>query len=522
MGMTMFCCVFVPNFSVQAALRLEPNATRPVLLQSPVAILDGPDSVLRVFASNERATQLGIQIGMTKAQAEQCLGIILRKRVLADEEAAQAALLDSTSAFSPSVEDTVQGAVTLDIAGTERAFGPPAKLAQEIADAAKQVGLDVNVAVAANADAALVAAKGCHGIDVIPTGGEAERLAELPLDVLSPTPEQAEIFESWGIRRCGDLAALPAVPLVERLGQTGLHLQQLARGVVVRTLVPTVAPMQLLESFELEDAVTDLESLAFILNRLLEQLTRRLMARTLAAEEISLRLDLEIHSDRDIHKESARPEDATFERVLKFPVPMQDARTLRKLIQLDLAAHNPSAPVKRVTLEAKPTRCRYTQAGLFTPLAPEPERLEVTLARLRAVVGEADEQGRSRVGSPELRDSHRADNFRVVAFNPQQDIATAHKQFNDTAVALRMFRPPVPARVRCRENKPVSVSFATLSANVLSASGPWAGSGSWWNTTQKWQREEWDVAAQLPTGIGLYRLFRDLQQGAWFVEGLYD
>lgn len=519
--MTMFCCVLVPNFSVQAALRLEPNATRPLLRQSPVAILDGPDSVLRVFACNERAAQLGIQIGMTKAQAEQCLGSILRKRVLADEEAAQAALLDSTSAFSPSVEDTVQGAVTLDIAGTERAFGPPAKLAQEIADAAKQVGLEVNVAVAANADAALVAAKGCHGIDVIPIGGEAERLAELPIEVLAPTPEQAEIFESWGIRRCRDLAALPAVPLVERLGQTGLHLQQLARGAVVRTLVPAVAPLQLLESFELEDAVTDLESLAFILNRLLEQLTRRLMARTLAAEEISLRLDLEIHSDRDIH-ESARPEDATFERVLKFPVPMQDARTLLKLIQLDLAAHNPSAPVKRATLEAKPARCRYTQAGLFTPLAPEPERLEVTLARLRAVVGEADEQGGCRMGSPELRDSHRADNFRVVAFNPQQNSAIAHQEFNDTAVALRMFRPPVPARVRCRENKPVSVSFASLSADVLCASGPWAGSGSWWNTTQKWQREEWDVAAQLPTGIGLYRLFRDLQQGAWFVEGLYD
>jgi hypothetical protein len=85
-----------------------------------------------------------------------------------------------------------------------------------------------------------------------------------------------------------------------------------------------------------------------------------------------------------------------------------------------------------------------------------------------------------------------------------------------------MFRPPLPARVRCRGSKPVSVSFANVSAEVVSASGPWAGSGGWWNTAQQWQREEWDVAAQFPAGTGLYRIFRDLQQGAWFVEGLYD
>jgi hypothetical protein len=39
---------------------------------------------------------------------------------------------------------------------------------------------------------------------------------------------------------------------------------------------------------------------------------------------------------------------------------------------------------------------------------------------------------------------------------------------------------------------------------------------------EEWRREEWDIAVQLAGGIGLYRIFRDLRQDVWFVEGLYD
>jgi hypothetical protein len=47
-------------------------------------------------------------------------------------------------------------------------------------------------------------------------------------------------------------------------------------------------------------------------------------------------------------------------------------------------------------------------------------------------------------------------------------------------------------------------------------------SGNWWKQDEAWRREEWDIAIQLSNGVGLYRIFRDLRQNAWFVEGLYD
>jgi protein ImuB len=84
---------------------------------------------------------------------------------------------------------------------------------------------------------------------------------------------------------------------------------------------------------------------------------------------------------------------------------MLDTKAFFKLLDLDLGAHPPPAPVVKVWLEAEPAKPRAAQTGLFIPIAPEPEKLELTLARLKALVGEGS------VGSPELLDTHRPGAF---------------------------------------------------------------------------------------------------------------
>ncbi|MFL6352573.1 MAG: hypothetical protein ACJ74Z_12085 [Bryobacteraceae bacterium] len=338
--------------------------------------------------------------------------------------------------------------------------------------------------------------------------------------MLSPTLEQAEILDTWGIRTCGDLAALQPVPLIERLGQAGLHLHTVARGRVQRNLIAVPLTQTFQERIDLEDSVTDLESLAFILNRLLNQIFARLSVRGLATDEIRLSLDLEIHPDRDMRYEAAQPPSAAFQRRLKYPVPIKDTKTLLKLLQLDLAGHNPGAAVKAVAIEPMPAKPRHTQVGLFAPRSPEPEKLEVTLARLRAVVGEADEQGRARVGAAHVCDSHKPDYFQVLPFTSQPAKASQCSSLNKTDVSLSAFRPPLSARVRCKGTQPVHISFAEFSAPVLCAAGPWFISGLWWQETGKWNREQWDAAIRIKDSLGLYRIFHDNE--GWFVEGFYD
>jgi len=70
----MFACFYVPDFPVQAALLIELPQARNVFKQSPLAILDGPANLPRVFALNQPARQAGIESGMSTIDVDQRLG----------------------------------------------------------------------------------------------------------------------------------------------------------------------------------------------------------------------------------------------------------------------------------------------------------------------------------------------------------------------------------------------------------------------------------------------------------------
>jgi len=543
--------IYVPDFLVAAAVRLEP-----VLRGKAVAVLEGAPPVVTVAAVNEAAAEAGIELGMTKLQAS-AYPVELRQRSPAQEAAAHAALLDCAQAFSPRVEDTAADTVLLDIAGLDRLFGPPAKLARDLKQRAFELGLEANVAVAANPDAAMLAARGFAGVTVIPPGQQAERLGALSADVLQVAPEILETLDRWGVRNLRALAALPEVAIVERLGQEGLRLQRLSRGALERPLVPAEPPLAFEETMELEYPVPLLEPLAFILGRLLEQLCARLGARALATNELRLIVGLD---SADVGEEVARSSflvsrenRASIEKretrneqryCLRLPLPMLDARLFLKLLQLDLRAHPPAAPVTKVTLAAEPIKPRPGQGGLFLPATPAPDRLELTLARLAGIVGE------QKIGAVEVLDTHRPDAFQMKQFAPAQPQGlkpplriTARtvrlKPCPDTnrnlgwpVTALRRFRPPLAATVEMREGEPVRIAAGEIRGEVASVSGPWRSSGDWWKEKtprtdtdahgSNWTRDEWDIAVPSNQGIVLYQIYRELESGAWFVNGTYD
>src|SRR5215472_13847718 len=514
----MFACLFAPDFLVQAALRLEPEDTREVLKQSPIAILDGPASLLRVAATNEAARLAGIEMEMTKLQVETCGRVWLRKRSPASENAAQTALLDCATSFSPRVESTAPGIVVLDLAGTEKLFGQTQALARKIALRAAEFGLELNVAIASNPDTAFYAARGFTGITVIPAGEEAERLGSLPVDVLYTSPEMLatlETLDSWGIRNFRSLALLPPVPVVERLGHEGLRLQKIARGETRRTLVPAEDPPDFVESYEFENPVEALESLTFILNRLLQQVCARLASRSLATNELRLKLELEARQLKSGENKEF------YQRSWKLPLPIQDSKVLFRLAYLDLEGNTQPAPIQKIIVQAMPVKPRFAQSGLFTPASPEVEQLEITLARIRGVVGNADENGVACVGSPRVLDSHRPDSFSVEPFAGIDDDSDSSPAALPV-IALRIFRPALQTAVELAEEKPCSMTLRKKQLKVLAASGPWRSSGNWWNASSAWARDEWDVALKTSEGIGFYHIYLDRIKNQWFVEGSFD
>ena len=539
----MFAALYIPDLPVEAVVRAQPH-----LRHGAVAIVEGAPPMERVCALNDAARALGLEIGMTRLQAQSFdPRLEVHKRSPAQETAAHAALLDCAQAFSPRVEDTAANTVIADLAGLEHLFGAPAKIACDLAKRASDLGLEAHVAVAEDPDAALHAARGFTGVSVIPPGKGSERLGSLPLEVLAPPPELLDTLERWGVRNLRALAVLPEVAVTERLGQEGLRLQRLARGDTSRDLLPCSPALHFEETLELEYPVELLEPLSFVLGRLLEQLCARLGARALATNELRLTLDLEpstigeedvssfaFHVSRKEDSRRTRNEkrETVLERTLKLPVPMLDSKLFLKLLQLDLRSHPPAAPVRKVTLAAEPVPPRYAQGGLFLPLAPEPERLELTLARIAGVVGQDN------VGSAELLDTHRPDAFRMVKFlvagRKQPDTQRLHPLAVESVLALRVFRPPLPIRVDLRSGRPAHLRSERVNGEVVSAAGPWKISGEWWKErsnhrdTEKnnsWIREEWDVAVASPMAktdaVGLYRIYRD-EHGKWFAQGEYD
>jgi protein ImuB len=558
----MFACIFIPDFPVQAIIRFEPE-----LRLRPVAVLAGRPPLEKVVALNERARQSGVEVGATKSQLEAWETLVLRARSESQETSAHAALLDCAQSFSPEVEDTSPGTVLLNLAGLEPLLGPLPKIARDLAQHISQLGMEANLAVAANPDAALLAARGFPGVTLIPEGREAERLGDLPVDVLlesfsTDSEESArwvETFDRWGIRKLRALAALPEIPVSERLGQPGIRLQKLARGAVTRNLRVLEPRLIFAESVELEYPIVLLEPLAFLLNRMLEQICARLRERALAVQELRLILELAAAQPNGCASFD-RTLTPTLTRTLRLPAPMLDAKIFLKLLQLDLQAHPPGAPIVKIHLSAEPARPRALQSGLFQPVFPEPEKLELTLARIAGIVGE------SRVGSVELLDTHREGAFAVRHFAPAEPQSGNRKKNmpipeNDRAseleekieenakenaqtkmsavIALRLFRPPLGAIVTVREAKPVRIRCLEredIAGEIVWTAGPWRSSGDW-SEQEGWSREEWDIAmssCQLPvpscqsnkrertTELMLYRLVQDKLSGNWFVEGTYD
>ena len=333
-----------------------------------------------------------------------------------------------------------------------------------------------------------------------------------------------DVLRRWGLTTVGELAALPADALSARLGADGIALQRLARGQDPRPLVPDPAVRRFLES--LRARMADRHARAAVVRASRGCSIRwppRSSAPTAAAIALHLRLRL---TDRTTHLAHAA-----------LPVPMRDPRVLRTLLLLDLESHPPAAAIDVVTIEIDPAPGRVVQYSLLERPVPSPETLATLMARLGALVGD------TRCGSPQLLDTHRPDGWSWRRSRSTMRRFAPRLALRGSTRRLRL--APGPPRLRrskrCRRRRwccagsgrrwrfgsrskagrPVRVAIdrrGMPGGVVQDAAGPWRTSGGWWES-QRWDRDEWDVALD---GGAVCRLFQDRDTGHWFAEGVYD
>ena len=472
-----------------------------------------------------------------------------------------AALTRLAQEFSPRYELLRTDLVAIDVRGLERLLGAPSVIGAELVREAGGRGLCVHVALAPSYAAATVLALARPGLTVVDAATQAAALAPLPIGILeqiqpqsTPTPPNPvdqnqkgsassaiSAVKHWGIRTLGELAALPTADLTARLGRGAAAWQAVARGEDTRPLVPALPEERFDGTLELEWPIEGLEPLSFVLTRLLEPLSTRLERRDRGAAVLHVVLRLGPPAGRG----------DTYARRLELPTPMRDVRTLRTLALLDLESHPPPAPIESVTVSIDPTPGRVLQHTLFTRAHPTPEQLSTLLARLGALMGQ------DRIGAAATVDSYRPGAFAMRPFSTEPafrlqssvSLQPPASGLQPPVSALRRCRQPVPARVVAEHDRPVRVTTdrrGYAGGSVVHAAGPWRTSGAWWADQGQvgragqvgqvgkvsspagppcpaglppWNRDEWDVAL---TDGGVYRIFRDRDAGAWFIDGIFD
>jgi protein ImuB len=517
MSSELYLCMHAEEFPAQALLRLHTD-----LASQPVAVLHGRPPLQTVCSLNRSARLRGAASGMTRLEAESIPGLRLLLRSLETEAAACSVLHECAAHFSPRIEAVSRGpqrqvlvagvislptacSCVLDIAGTERLFGPPEMLAERLRTSLTTAGLRASVAVSSNFHAARIKAAATRGITVIPPNQEATALSRLPLAVLNLTEDHAETLAIWGIRTLGELAALPETELVARLGPQAVVSRNLARGALPHIFQPIEAAWALKELCDFETPVEQIDSLLFIGARMIDCLAARASAHALSLAYLIVEMQLE--------------GGRSYRRTIRPAIPSTDRKFLLKLLQLEIAAHPPQAAVLSLTLSAEAGQSSSVQLGIFTPQTPEPSRLDVTIARLKAIAGE------DRVGSPVLEDTHRPGSFRMESFAITH--ASVAYKLDESAphhprMALRRMRPPVPVRVQLSALEPIAFRDRQQTFKVSAAYGPWRTSGCWWST-ETWNTEEWDVLAETSSGSSVACLLvRNCTINQWQLEAFYD
>lgn len=414
-----------------------------------------------------------------------------------------AELIAVAEAFSPAVEHTDTDTVVFCITPLRKLMGSPHQIASEICRRGYERKIKANLAIAANVDTAVLLAHNTSGVILVTPDEEGLKLASIPLSALmahidAESAAILQILHRWGLQTCGDLAALPEKGIAERLGSTGVHLRRLACGAIDRPLrLPKPEPTYE-QRLELDHPVTTLEPLLFVFARILNELCLLLKSQAHAARLLEAIFDLE--------------DKKQYRCALEFPVPLVDAGSILKLLQLHLEAHGPTAAILAFTLRIDPAAPRRTQGGLFVPPTPAPDKLQITLARIAGMVGKEN------AGTPALLNTHRPDAFEMhqaptIASDP---VAGPHSDI--LHLAMRIFRPALDARVTVANNAPKHVLASGVNGRVIECAGPWKTSGEWWASTA-WVREEWDVA--LDDG-GLYRIFQKPTVKSWFIAAVYD
>jgi DNA polymerase-4 len=198
-------------------------------------------------------------------------------------------------AVTPAVEPLSLDEAFLDVSGSVRRLGPPARIAQHIRDrVADEQRITCSVGVATTKFVAKLASGHCKpdGLLVVPAAGTIAFLHPLPVGALWGVGEKTEEqLLRLGLRTVADIAHTPEPTLRRALGDAvGRHLHELSWGRDPRVVVPDLEEKSVGAEETFATDVDDPDVVLRELLRLSERTAARLRSTGLAGRTVVLKV----------------------------------------------------------------------------------------------------------------------------------------------------------------------------------------------------------------------------------------
>lgn len=495
----MYLRIHIENFALAAALRFQPRQRN-----GPVALVDAQG---RVFECNTAAQAKDILPGMSMARAlARCGSLQIINQDTQAERAAKRILWNASWQITSQIElgeAEDHGCATLELVRPD--LQKLTTQVEHLLDTLRRYALPARAGLAVTPEWAAFAAIAIerYGFKILASERRARELMSfLPLPVLEIlSAEHCKILEGWGIQTLAGLANLPRQALGERIGPIGLKAWDILNGREKRVLRFSEIEPDYSERFDLEDPLSDLEGICFLVARAAEALELQLEQAGKMARSVFLCLKLE---DR-----------TTQQKAIRLPEATSRADLLERLLRNYLEQLKLKAPVNFLQLSIEPVDPLSRQAGLFDRSVRNPWRLQETLDQLAGLVGP------DAFGCPRTIDTHHPDRFELEPLctessDPDPDNSVDEKAPPLMGPPLRRFHPPLRAKVLLRQRRPIHIETSLVKGAVPSCYGPYCLSGDWANK-DLWAFAEWDVEIE---AAGTFCLRREAER--WQLIGAYD
>jgi protein ImuB len=509
--------LWLDRLSTDRIARQWDNAERP---SRPFIVFGKRGNLDLVVAVDCAAERMGLRNGLALAQARAMYPALT---AMPEDQAADARLLialaDWCQRYTPLIAADPRDGILLDISGCAHLFGSEEKLRDDLLARVMGFGFSARAALASTIGAAW-AASHFAAAAIIPSGGECDLLAPLPLAALRLPQETVAALARVGLKRVGDVADLPRSPLAARFGTDLLRKLDRALGREDEPLTPRlpVAPYIAEKSFH--EPIAREEDVLATVERLAARLQLKLTARGEGARTLELTLFRTDGVVKRIGVGTSRP--------------VRDPAAVRALFVERLAALadeiDPGfgfdlARLSVVTAQS----CPDEQIGL----AGREDRAELDrlIDRLSARFG------RTRVTRLIARDSH----IPELAAHPLPAQAAANgepgwdalRRFRSdvglSARPLRLLAKPEPIHdvvALVPDGPPVRFRWRSAWHDVTAVEGPERIAGAWWSEDGSGRtRDYFQVEDRSGLRFWLFRagLYRDiaLPTPRWFLHGMY-